>query len=203
MPVMAELPPGFEECAALVSAAGDASTASAVLRFGQMIAEAQTLSFDDEARAREVAGGLEQPPLVGQLAAALVAWRLLVSLGDSECAGYAVLRLFRARKEAGDAGFMVRALLEAMIESPFAFDEHEDVLRWAFATLAPAERARWAASLAAANDDIGLETTGGWLAEASACVADDGEFRGLVERAYALAGLSPAFAAEAIERVGR
>lgn len=200
---MLEMSPGFEECAALVSAAGDVRTASEVLRFGRMIAEGETLSFDDEALAREVAGVLEQPALVGQLAAGLVASRLLVSLGDPECAGYALLRMFRARKEMGDAGFMGHALLAAMIESPFAFDEHEDVLRWAFATLAPAERARWAASLAAANDNVGLETTGGWLAEASACVADDREFREVVERAYAEAGLSPAFAAEAIERVGR
>ncbi|HEY0134422.1 MAG TPA: hypothetical protein VGB85_10090, partial [Nannocystis sp.] len=115
----------------------------------------------------------------------------------------ALLRLFRARQPGGDASFMTPTLLAALVEAPVAFDEHEDILRWAFATLPPAERARWAASLAAASENIGLETTGGWLAEASMCVADDQEFRRLVERAYVDFGLDAEDATRAVEALGR
>lgn len=96
---------------------------------------------------------------------------------------------------------MSEALLEAMAAS-VAFDEHAEVLGWAFATLAPAERARWAARLAAASESVGLETTGGGLAMASADTPDDEAFRSLVEGAYAAAGIGSC-AGAALVRLGR
>ena len=133
--------PGFEACAVLARTRGRTELAASIRRLGTAIESGVILSFDDEAHAREVAAELEAPPFLGELAAALVAATLLATLGDAECAGYALLRLFRARQPGGDASFMTPTLLAALVEAPVAFDEHEDILRWAFATLAPAERA--------------------------------------------------------------
>lgn len=194
----------IEGCAQLAEQAGNSALAASIRTLGAKVVGYSQLSFDEIAALNEVTEQLDAPPFVGELDAALTASVMLSFVGDTETAGYKLLGLFRAKQATRDVTFMQNAdFLGQLVECAVAFDKHEAKMGWAFAALPSLERARWACLMAAANDNIGLETTGGWLPLAASCVAEDGELHQLAVSAYATLGMDARYAEAALQRIGR
>lgn len=183
---------------------GDDALAESIRKLGDAIAAYAKLSFDDEETLRAVVSRLRTPPFLGEVAAAITGSIFLEKLDDTDAAGSHLLGFFRARRASSRADFMTSAdLLTQMARCAIALDANQEVLGWALEALSPPERARWAVLLAAGCDNVGLETTGGWLALASSCVADDAELLRLTVEAYQAHGMDAARATEMLAELGR